>query len=266
MLRSLGCVGLIGAMVAVTASFVSAQATSTSTESKSFEVIAVNGNDVVARLPEGTRQITVPDSFRFTVNGQQISVHELQPGMTGTATITTRTTVTPVTVTEVKNGTVALVSGSSVYVRTGNDVKLFNQTELDKRGVKITVDGKPRAVNELHTGDQLTAVIVTSRPPRVVSEREVQASIARAAAPAGAAAAGGAGTGAGTGTGGAATRAAAGGAGAAGAGGGAAASRAGAGTGAGTGAGAAGAPTNTLARALPKTAGWTPSLALAGLV
>ena len=35
-----------------------------------------------------------------------MSVRELKAGMKGTATITTRTTVTPVTVTEVKNGTV----------------------------------------------------------------------------------------------------------------------------------------------------------------
>ena len=48
----------------------------------------------------------VADDFRFTVNDQQLSVHQLKAGMKGTATITTKTTVTPVTVTEVKNGTV----------------------------------------------------------------------------------------------------------------------------------------------------------------
>ena len=58
-------------------------------------------------MPEGTRELTVPDDFRFTVNGQQLSVQQLKLGMKGTATVTTRTTVTPVTVTEIKNGTVA---------------------------------------------------------------------------------------------------------------------------------------------------------------
>ena len=49
-----------------------------------------------------------------------MSVRELKPGMKGTATITTRTTVTPVTVTEVKNGTVVQCerSGPSSYEPT----------------------------------------------------------------------------------------------------------------------------------------------------
>lgn len=180
--RSLGRVVLTGAMVCLIAAVTSAQQTSTATDTKRFEVIAVDGNDLVVRLPEGTRQINVPEGFRFTVDGQQLSVRELRPGMSGTAVITTRTTTTPVTVTEIKNGTVALVSGSNVYVRTDNDVRLFSQSELDKRGIKIMVDGKQRAVSELHTGDKLSATIVSTRPPRVVTEREVQATLAKAAA------------------------------------------------------------------------------------
>jgi len=188
--RSLGRVVLTGAMVCLIAAVTSAQQTSTATDTKRFEVIAVDGNDLVVRLPEGTRQINVPEGFRFTVDGQQLSVRELRPGMSGTAVITTRTTTTPVTVTEIKNGTVALVSGSNVYVRTDNDVRLFSQSELDKRGIKIMVDGKQRAVSELHTGDRLSATIVSTRPPRVVTEREVQATLAKVtAAPAAAPAA-----------------------------------------------------------------------------
>src|SRR6476660_6083310 len=81
-----------------------AQTTTTSTQTKTFEVIAVNGNDLVVKLPEGTREIQVPDDFRFIVDGQQLAARDLKPGMKGTATITTKTTVTPVVVTEVKNG------------------------------------------------------------------------------------------------------------------------------------------------------------------
>ena len=91
----------------------------TTTETKKFQVIAVDGNQLVVRLPEGTRELTVPDDFRFNVDGKMLSVHELKPGMAGTATITTKTTVTPVTVTEVKNGTVMKASGSSIIVSTG---------------------------------------------------------------------------------------------------------------------------------------------------
>jgi len=181
MSRVLGA-SLAFALVLTSASFASAQTTSSSTsQTKNFEVIAVNGNDLVVRLPEGTREMNVPDDFRFTVNGQSMSVHELQPGMKGSATITTRTHTTPVTVTEVKNGQVVMASGGSIYVRTGGDVKMFNQADIEKRGIKLMRDGRPAQVADFRPGDQLSAVFVTAAPPRVVTEREVQATLAKAA-------------------------------------------------------------------------------------
>lgn len=167
------------------------QQTST-TETKSFEVIDVRGNDLVVKLPEGTREITVPEDFRFTVDGQQLSVHDLKRGMKGTATITTKTTSHPVTVTEVKNGTVVQSSGSSIIVRTDQGFKMFSQSDVDKRGVKIVRDGQPAEISDFHAGDQLTATIITTKAPRVVTEKQVQATLARsgaAAAGAGSAAA-----------------------------------------------------------------------------
>ena len=91
------------ALVGMTATVTMAQ---TTTQTKKFEVIAVDGNDLVVKLPEGTKEMTVPEDFRFNVDGKLLSVHDLKPGMSGTATVTTRTTMVPVTVTEVKNGTV----------------------------------------------------------------------------------------------------------------------------------------------------------------
>jgi len=161
-----------------------AQVTSTSSETKKFEVIAVDGNQLVVNLPEGTREITVPAGFLFNIDGKQMSVQELKPGMKGTATITTKTTVTPVTVTEVKNGQVVIASGGAIYVRTGGDVKMFTQGDVDKRGVKIMRGGKPAAVSDFRAGDTLSATIITSKPPQVVTEKEVQATLARAPEPA----------------------------------------------------------------------------------
>jgi len=157
-----------------------AQATSTASETKKFEVIAVDGNQLVVNLPEGTREIAVPAGFLFNIDGKQMSVQELKPGMKGTATITTKTTVTPVTVTEVKNGQVVIASGGAIYVRTGGDVKMFTQGDIDKRGVKIMRGGKPAAVSDFRAGDTLSATIITSKPPQVVTEKEVQATLARA--------------------------------------------------------------------------------------
>jgi hypothetical protein len=169
---------VFGATVCLTVAVASAQSTSTSSETKQFEVIAVNGNDLVVRTPEGTRELTVPDDFRFTIDGKPVSVRELTPGMNGTATITTRTTMTPVTVTEVKDGTVAQVSASTIVVRTTDGLRSFSQGDVDKRGVKIIRDGKPAQLSDFRPGDRLSATIITSMAPAVVTEREVQATLA----------------------------------------------------------------------------------------
>jgi hypothetical protein len=154
---------------------IEAQQTTAASETKQFEILAVDGNTLVVRLPEGTREMTVPEDFRFTVNGQQLSVRELKAGMRGTATVTTRTTVTPVTVTEVKNGTVFERSGGSIIVQTDQGFKMFSQGDIDKRGIKIMKSGKPVNLDELRKGDRLTATIVTSMPPKVLTQKEVQA-------------------------------------------------------------------------------------------
>ena len=184
MTQAMRRMALAAAVVGVT-SVVSLAQQSATTETKAFEVLAVDGNQLVVRLPEGTRELTVPDDFRFNINGQQVSVHELKVGTKGTATITTRTTVTPVTVTEVKNGTVVQASSGTVIVRTDEGVKMFSQGDIDKRGVKIMLDGKPAQIVDLHQGDRLSATIITSRPPKVMTEKEVEATVAKAAPAAG---------------------------------------------------------------------------------
>jgi hypothetical protein len=182
-MRTVLC-GVVLAAAFISSAAASSQApqTSTSSETKKFVVVAVDGNQLIVRLPEGTKELTVPDDFRFTVNGQPLSVHQLKAGMAGTATITTQTTETPVTVTEVKNGRVYDKSGGSITVQTPEGFKMFSQGELDKRGVKIVKDGRPVALEDLNKGDTLSATIVTSAPPRVMTRKEVQATLAPAAA------------------------------------------------------------------------------------
>ena len=237
------------AVVCLTAVAASAQ-TTTSSETKKFQVISVEGNVLVVRLPEGTREMAIADDFRFNVDGKMLSVHELKPGMAGTATITTKTTVTPVTVTEVKNGTVLQNVGTAIIVRTDEGVKMFSQSDIDKRGIKIMRDGKPAEISDFRANDRLTATIVTSKPPRVMTDREVQATLAKSG-------------GAGAGTPGAA---AATGAGAGAAPSGAAKPGAASSGAASSGAATSGAATSSgAARTLPKTASQLPLVGLAGL-
>jgi hypothetical protein len=169
---------LCGGLLCLAAAAVSAQ-TSTTAQTKKFHIITVDGNNLVVRLPEGTRELTVPNDFRFNVDGKSLSVQELKPGMSGTATITTTTTSVPVTVTEVKNGTVVQTQGNSIIVRTDDGIKMFTQSDIDKRGIKIMRDGQPATITDFRTNDRLTATIVTSRPPRVMTEQQVQATLAK---------------------------------------------------------------------------------------
>ncbi len=250
MMRATIRLALCSAVVCLTAVAASAQTTTTS-ETKKFQVISVEGNVLVVRLPEGTREMAIADDFRFNVDGKMLSVHELKPGMAGTATITTKTTVTPVTVTEVKNGVVLQNVGTAIIVRTDDGVKMFSQSDIDKRGIKIMRDGKPAELSEFRANDRLTATIVTSKPPRVMTDREVQATLAKSG-----------------GTGAAGTPAAAGapGAGAGAASSGAAKPSAASSGGATSGAATSGAaPSGGAARTLPKTASQLPLIGLAGL-
>ena len=146
MSRSLTRVALIAVLMCLVGAVTFAQTTTTTlTENKKFEVISVDGNTLVVNLPEGTREISVPDDFRFIVNGQPLSVKELKPGMSGMATITTRTKSTPVTVTEVKNGEVVLTSAGGIHVRMPDgQIKAFTQSDVDTRGVKISATGSRR--------------------------------------------------------------------------------------------------------------------------
>ena len=51
--------------------------TTTTIGTRNFEVVAVDGNKLVVRDEKGAQEITVPDDFRFTVDGKKMSVSEL---------------------------------------------------------------------------------------------------------------------------------------------------------------------------------------------
>jgi LPXTG-motif cell wall-anchored protein len=158
-----------------------AQTSTSSTEVKQFEVVSVNGNKIVARTAAGAKEYTVTDDFQFTVDGKPVTVRELKPGMKGTARVTTTTTTTPVYVTEVRNGEVMQASGSSVIIRGPNGIRMFTEGDLAKRNVTVLRDGQPANLTDFRAGDRLTATIVTEGPPKVMTERQVQAAISGAA-------------------------------------------------------------------------------------
>ncbi|RZT97844.1 hypothetical protein [Rivibacter subsaxonicus] len=156
--------------------------TQTAVDVRDFEVLAVDGNRVIFRDQKGTHDLTVPDAFRFKVDGRQMSAKELKPGMKGQATVTTTTTtITPVTVSEVREATVVSTTSHSVTVRGTDGVRRrFAQSELDKRGIEMIKDGRVIGISKLEPGDVVTATFISNEPPTVVTETEVDMKLAQA--------------------------------------------------------------------------------------
>jgi len=159
------------------------QTTASTTEKKNFEVVSVDGNKVVIKDAQGAREITLPPDFKVMVDGKEVGVDQLKPGMKGTATITTTTTSTPVYVTEVRDAEVIQATGNSVTVRTANGFRMFGPGDVTKRNAKIMRDGKPIDFADIRNGDHLTAVIITEGPPVVLTERDVKANLSTPAPP-----------------------------------------------------------------------------------
>jgi len=177
---------LVVLAVMVLAGTASAQ-TTTTTEKKSFEILAVRGNALVIREPSGTRELIVPSDFLFSVGGKSLAVGDLRPGMKGTATVTKTTISVPVYVTDVKDVTVTKTLGGSVIVQDARgDFRMYSQGDIDQRGINVIMDGKPVRFEDLQVGDRLTASIVTEGPPQKMSKTEVDLALAKAPAAAGA--------------------------------------------------------------------------------
>jgi hypothetical protein len=135
------------------------------------EVVLVNGNDLIVKMEDGTiRHISnVPESARVTVDGRQLGIHDLKPGMKLQRTITV--TTTPQTVT-----TVQKVTGKVWYVNPPLSVILTlddgtNQSFKIPKGQKFDVNGEMVDAFGLKKGMVVTATKIVEVPETVVSQQ-----------------------------------------------------------------------------------------------
>jgi LPXTG-motif cell wall-anchored protein len=138
------------------------------TQVRNAEVVYVEGNDLVLKLEDGkVEHLVVPESDRFTINGSDVTVHELTPGTKLTQTITT--TVAPRYVTSVRTlkGKVWHMNAhASTVILTLPDGS--NQSYKIPSHAKITVGGQPKTVFDLRKGMKLEATIVTDDEHTVI--------------------------------------------------------------------------------------------------
>lgn len=135
------------------------------------QVLTVSGNDLVVKMEDGTiRHIAnVPESARVTVDGKQLGIHDLKPGMTLQRTITTTTTPKVITTTQSVTGTVWHVQPPLSVILTLEDGK--NQEFKIPKGQKFNVDGQMVDAWGLKKGMKVSATKVVEEPLTVVNQQ-----------------------------------------------------------------------------------------------
>jgi LPXTG-motif cell wall-anchored protein len=136
------------------------------------QVVLVEGNDLVIKMEDGSiRHISnVPDSDKIDVDGKQVGIHELKPGMHLHHTITTVTT--PQVVTTVQN-----VTGKVWHVSPPNSVILqledgTNQSFKIPKGQKFNINGQMVDAFGLKKGMIVTATKIVEEPETVISQQK----------------------------------------------------------------------------------------------
>jgi hypothetical protein len=133
------------------------------------EIVYVSGNDLVVKMADGEIRDfpNVPDNKTITVDGKELTIHDLKPGMK--IQRTTVVTTTPRMVTTVKT-----VTGKVWHVTPPNKVILTladgtNQSFQIPKGQKFTIDGQETDAFGLKKGMNVSATAVTETPETVVA-------------------------------------------------------------------------------------------------
>lgn len=135
------------------------------------EVVYVSGNELVVKMENGEiREFpNVPESARATVDGKELSIHELKPGMKLQRTITTTTTPRTVTTVRTIQGKVWQVNAPNTVILTLADGT--NKQYKIPKGQKFTIDGQEKTAFDLRKGMNVSATVLTAVPETVVAEQ-----------------------------------------------------------------------------------------------
>lgn len=139
------------------------------------EVLSVYGNDVIVKMEDGSiRHVAnVPESTRVLVDGKELGVHDLKPGMKLQRTITTTTTPKMITTTQTVTGKVWHVSPPNSVILTLENGQ--NQQFKVPKGQKFTINGQETNVWDLKKGMTVSATKVVEEPITEVTEQRLLA-------------------------------------------------------------------------------------------
>jgi hypothetical protein len=133
------------------------------------EVLLVEGNDLVVKMEDGTiRHIpNVPESARVRVDGKELGIHDLKPGMKLERTITTTTTPRTITTVQSVQGKVWSATRNSVILTLDDGT---NQKFNIPAGQKFDVNGEMVDAAHLKKGTKISATKVVEVPETEISE------------------------------------------------------------------------------------------------
>jgi hypothetical protein len=142
------------------------------TEVRNAQVVYVQGNDLVLKMEDGkVEHLVVPDSDKFTIDGNEVSVHELAPGTKLTQTIVTTTAPRYVSTVRTLKGKVWHVTPpGNVILRLPDNT---HQSYKIPNDAKITLEGKSKTVFDLRKGMNIEATIVTDDTHTVIERNKL---------------------------------------------------------------------------------------------
>ncbi len=142
------------------------------------EVVTVSGNDLVVKMADGTLRNfeNVPASARVTVDGKQLGIHDLKPGMKLQRTITTTTTPMTITTVETVKGKVWAINPPVSIILTLEDGK--NQQFKIPEDQKFEVDGQMVDAFAIRKGMNITATKITEQPAVEVTQTKTVTGVA----------------------------------------------------------------------------------------
>jgi hypothetical protein len=136
------------------------------------EVVHVSGNDLIVKMEDGTIRHfpNVSESARVTVDGKELGVHDLKPGMKLQRTLTVTKTPTVVTTTKSVTGKVWHITPPHSVILTLEDGT--NQKFDIPQDQKFNVDGRMTDAWGLKKGMKITATKVVEEPMDVYEHQQ----------------------------------------------------------------------------------------------